>query len=161
MRQKRRHLSLPTVTVGLREGRGTRAAPFRYCIARAPEESPRQSFLSEPPQGAHRCGGAWAGWGFLRPINLPNGYRPLCTGTGREVDARKTDVAWKTGVLDEASNAVFGKQRCGHVFRWGSYHANQADARAQKWFSIFAGAWRPGGNKNMAAAYRGRISCRS
>ena len=95
-----------TVTVGLSEkdeARVLRRSGIR--IARAPEEPPRQlSFGSEPLKAPIVVVGLGPAGLFAAYQLAKNGYRPLVLERGREVDARKTDVArfWKTGVLDES-----------------------------------------------------------
>lgn len=147
-----------TVTVGLSEkdeARVLRRSGIR--IARAPEESPRQlSFGSEPLKAPIVVVGLGPAGLFAAYQLAKNGYRPLVLERGREVDARKTDVArfWKTGVLDEASNAVFGEGGAG-TFSDGKLTTRIKDSRAQEVVSIFAEYGAPEEIKTMAKPHIG------
>lgn len=147
-----------TVTVGLSEkdeARVLRRSAIR--ITRAPEESPRQlSFGSEPLKAPIVVVGLGPAGIFAAYQLAKNGYRPLVLERGREVDARKTDVArfWKTGVLDEASNAVFGEGGAG-TFSDGKLTTRIKDARAQEVVSIFAEHGAPEEIKTMAKPHIG------
>ena len=67
------------------------------------------------------------------------GYKPIVLERGKDVDARRADVArfWETGKLNAASNAVFGEGGAG-TFSDGKLTTRIKDPRAQAVISILA-----------------------
>lgn len=109
-------------------------------VAPAPERVPRAlTFGAEPLPAPIVVVGMGPAGLFAAYLLAQNGYRPVVLERGRDVDTRRADVTrfWKTGALDETSNAVFGEGGAG-TFSDGKLTTRIKDPRAAEVVAIFA-----------------------
>lgn len=137
------------------EARALRRTGVR--VTRAPEETPRAFFFGTEALNAPIVvvGMGPAGL-FAAYLLAQNGYRPIVLERGRDVDARRADVArfWEKGLFSEASNAVFGEGGAG-TFSDGKLTTRIKDPRAQEVVSIFAEHGAPDEIRSMAKPHIG------
>lgn len=129
-----------TVEISLSAKDEARALRKGGRIAAAPEAAARSiSFGTERlPAPVVVIGLGPAGL-FAAYTLAKHGYKPIVIERGRDVDSRRNDVAdfWKTGKLNEESNAVFGEGGAG-TFSDGKLTTRIKDPRAHDVVDILA-----------------------
>ncbi|MBQ7114085.1 MAG: NAD(P)/FAD-dependent oxidoreductase [Clostridia bacterium] len=129
-----------TVEVTLSKKDEARALKKGGRVAAAPEKKARElTFGTEPLPAPIVVVGLGPAGLFAAYTLAKYGYKPIVIERGRDVDSRRADVAdfWKTGRLNESSNAVFGEGGAG-TFSDGKLTTRIKDLRSHDVVDILA-----------------------